>query len=320
MKVVVIGGSGRVGRPLLLDLEKSGHEIINFDILEPQTDRYKFIKGSLTNFEAIKKATKGVDAIVLLAAYIWDIDDYRKMWEVNLTGPFNVLEAAARNKIKKVVYASSASCYGIGTWKTHEYQYFPVDEKHPCLSQNLYGIGKCMIEDLSYMYSKRSNALPHKEVESMSTICLRFAAVWFPPGQGRAMIATKGLPKGKDPVLLWHEYMLKMSKRQPLSTTEAEYAMQYVGVMDVVQSIRLAIEKEDMVHEVYNIGADESGSELDSLEIAKLYFPGVPVHNLELFLADEKKPLFDITRAQKELGYRPKFHWKDWKEMSIPSP
>ncbi|MEM2915447.1 MAG: hypothetical protein QXH91_08645, partial [Candidatus Bathyarchaeia archaeon] len=59
-------------------------------------------------------------------------------------------------------------------------------------------------------------------------------------------------------------------------------------------------------------GADESGSDLDSLEIVRLYFPGVPVKNPELFLAERKKPLFDITKAQRDLGYRPKFHWRDW--------
>jgi len=319
MKIVVIGGSGRIGSLVMPDLEKAGHEVINFDILKPQTDKYKFIKGSLTDFEAVEKATRGADVVALLAAYIWDIEDYRKMWEVNLTGSFNVLEAAARNKVKKVVYASSGSYYGIGTWREPQYQYFPIDEKHPCLSQNLYGTGKRMVEELCYMYSMRSDALPHKEIGHISTVCLRFAAVWFPPGRGGAMIATKGLPKGEDPVEGWYENALKISRRQPLSGAEAEYAMQYVGVMDAVQSIRLAVEKDGIIHGVYNIGADESGSELDSLEIARLYFPGVPIRYPELFLAHKKKPLLDITKAQKELGYRPRFHWKDWNKMSIPS-
>jgi nucleoside-diphosphate-sugar epimerase len=170
----------------------------------------------------------------------------------------------------------------------------------------MYGMGKHMIEDLCYMYSKRYN---------LSAIALRFATVWFDPGFaiiGRE--TTLDIPNmtGKDMVSWYREQMLRMSRHEPLQANERDLAAQYVGHMDIVQGCRLALENEGIKYAVYNLGADESGSELDSLEIAGLYYPGVPIRNPELFLANPKKPLFDITKAQKDLGYKPRFHWKDW--------
>jgi len=112
------------------------------------------------------------------------------------------------------------------------------------------------------------------------------------------------------------EKMIRMSNREPMDGTSRDQAWYYVGVKDVAQAFRLSLENGTIEYGVYNIGADESGSDLDSLEIVRLYFPGVPVRSPEMFLAERRKPLYDITKAQKELGYRPKFHWRDWGKTS----
>lgn len=50
---------------------------------------------------------------------------------------------------------------------------------------------------------------------------------------------------------------------------------------------------------------------MDSLELVKLYYPEVKfISNSAAFLADKKRALFDISKAQKELGYKPKFNWR----------
>jgi len=90
---------------------------------------------------------------------------------------------------------------------------------------------------------------------------------------------------------------------------------QYVDVRDVAQAFRLALEKKGVEHEVYNIGAADVCSDMDSLELVKLYYPEVKfILNPTGFLTDKKRALFDISKAQKALGYKPKFNWRDYLE------
>jgi nucleoside-diphosphate-sugar epimerase len=295
-----MGGTGRIGRFVLQQLEGAGYEYkVLCRKMTPDIDETKFIKGDITDYSVVESATKGVDAIVLLAAYAWDYPavysnppGYAQMWNVNLTGPFNVLEASVKNNVSKLVYASSACAVGFMTWgNSHEIEYFPVDEKHPCRPYSLYGAGKLMIEQLCFMYTKKFG---------IKTICLRIGTAWYPPKYHEEMTT------------MFRENMIKMTNREPLDGSQRDQAWYYVGVEDVAQAFLLALKNDKIEYGIYNIGADESGSGLDSLEIVRLYFPGVQVRNPELFLAEKKKPLYDITKAQRELGYRPKFHWKDW--------
>ncbi len=301
MKILVMGGTGKIGYFVLQQLEEAGHEYKFLSRKCPDKfDEKKHIKGDITDYPVVEEATKGMDAVALLAAYAWDYPlvysnppGYAQMWNVNLTGPFNVLEACVKNKVPKLVYASSACAVGFMTWgNSHEIEYFPVDEEHPCRPYSLYGAGKLMIEQLCYMYTKKFG---------IKTLCMRIGTSWYPPGYADEMTN------------MFRNNMLKMSNREPMDGTR-DQGWYYVGVKDVAQGFRLGLENQKIEHGIYNLGADESGSDLDSLEIIRLYFPGVKVKNPELFLAEKKKPLFDITKARKELGYRPTFRWRDWKK------
>lgn len=300
MKVFVTGGSGRIGQKVLEELETTGYDVINYDLIEPPTKKYTFIKGSITDLMSLNEAIKGVDAVVHLAAFPTEgsIPNYPKGWEVNVTGTFYTLEASIANNVKKYVYASSICATGLITWVTpyHSIQYFPVDEKHPCKPQDLYGTGKLIGEKLCYMYSMRS---------ALSAICLRIATVWFDAPDGGPSEATKNLIKQ---YVVNPELCLKMPPRFK------DLPWQYVGVWDVAQAIRLALEK-DVKFDIYNIGGDESSSELDSEKIVRVFYPGVPLRNYQIFKAYPKWPLFDISKACRKLGYRPKFNWRQYYEI-----
>ena len=107
MKILITGGSGRVGRHVVPELEKAGHEIKIFD-LEPKNRKHEFIKGDLRNLEAMEEATRDVEAVVHLAAIPMDIPgEAKEIFEIDAMGTFHVLEASARNKVRKVVFALS---------------------------------------------------------------------------------------------------------------------------------------------------------------------------------------------------------------------
>lgn len=281
-------------------MEKLGHRVVIFDLVEPtQLGDYRFIKGGLQDLEALEKATKGIDAIIHLAAIPLDLPgEYKKLWDVNVTGTFHVLEAARRNGVRKIVFASSICAWGFGFWKEPlDIQYFPIDEEHPCFkyAQDMYGLSKIVGEQLCYMYTKRFD---------MSTICLRLASVMF--------IAPEGGP-ARDWLEEFEQYMKPYFQKPEscIDKPEKDWVWEYSVGQDVVQAFLLALEKEDVKHAVYNIGATDTPTELDSLELIRMYYPKVPlISNKSGFLADKKRALFDISKAQKELGYKPKFSWR----------
>lgn len=305
MKILVTGGSGKIGIRVIKILEKSGCDIINFDII-PQKDNFEFIKGDIKNRKAIETATKGVDVVLHLAAYPTElaIPSYPEGWDVNCTGTFNVFGASVKNRVKKVVYASSICATGILTWVTSNklIEYFPVDENHPCKPQNLYGVSKLVSEKLASMYSKKSDTI---------FIGLRIATVWFDKSNGEPAEFTKNLIEKyvKDPCAVF-----KLSSSSSRLNVHAlkDLTWQYVGVWDVAEAFKLAIEREGTNSSIYNIGAADTCSDWPSIKLAHFFYPDVPFRNLLPFLVDKKEALWDISKAQRELGYRPKFNWREF--------
>jgi len=294
IKVLITGGSGRVGKSVVQELEDAGYQIKIFDLEEPKNGKHEFIRGDLRNLDAVKEATRGVEAIIHLAAIPMDIPgEAKEIFEINIMGTFHVLEAAARNSVKRVVFASSVSAYGFIFWKKPiTVDYFPIDEKHPCRPDDMYGLSKLIGEKLCYMYTKRYG---------ICTICLRLATVWF-PGEEITMSLLSSAQQPESDIDLPHRDM----------------KWQYVDVRDAAQAFRLALEKKEVEHEVYNIGAADVCSDTDSLGLVKLYYPKVKfIHNEKEFLADRKRALFDISKARMELGYKPKFNWRCHVELNI---
>lgn len=299
MKVVVTGGSGKIGLPAMKSLQKAGHEVTCFDCVPPKTGDFKYIQGNIKNRKDVDNALRGMDAVIHYAAYPYEGagPTYSDTWDVNDTGTFNVFEFSVKNNIKKVVYASSITATGVITWVTHHsIEYFPVDELHPCRPQDLYGTGKLISEKLASMYAIRSNT---------SFIGLRFACVWFghPDFDERTkMILDKYV---RDPAKIF-----EVEKKEGPLVRDLVY--EYVGEVDAVEASILALEKEGVKCDIYNIGAADSCSEWDSIKLAKFLYPEVPLRNPLAFVIDKKKPLFDISKAQRELGYRPKFNWREF--------
>jgi len=306
LRVLITGGSGKIGTRLIERLEKSNYQTVNFDVRPPKSGKYEFIEGSILDREAVQKATKNVDVVIHLAAYPMEevIPSYPQGWDVNCTGTFNVFEYSVKNKVKKVIYASSICAVGFITWNTpnHSIIYFPVDEKHPCRPENIYGASKLLAEKLAYMYSRRSNT---------SFIGFRIATVWFDGPNGGPDEDTKTLIDDfvKDPANI-----LNRSFPYPNVTVHAlkDLSWQYVGVWDVAEAFKLAIENANTKFDIYNLGAEDSCSDWDSLKIAQYFYPGVSIRNPTIFLLDRKRTLWDISKAKRKLGFKPKFRWTEY--------
>jgi nucleoside-diphosphate-sugar epimerase len=83
-------------------------------------------------------------------------------------------------------------------------------------------------------------------------------------------------------------------------------------VGDVVEAMKLGVEKKTEGFEVYNISAADTCSDWDSLKIAQCFYPDVPILDPEAFQRDKKKTLFKFSKAEKELGFKPRFSWREF--------
>ncbi len=123
MKYLVTGGAGFIGSHLTDKLIEQGHEVIVIDNLLSGSERYinsraVFHKCDIRNFDDILPYFDGVDGVFHLAAIArtpWCIDDPILAYQTNVMGSLNVLEAARRNGIKRVVMTSSNVVYAFFT-------------------------------------------------------------------------------------------------------------------------------------------------------------------------------------------------------------
>lgn len=278
MKTLVTGGSGHVGAAVVEELEAAGHDVAVFDLKPPRAGKARFIEGSVTEPASIEAAAAGMDALVHLAA----IPAFRpeiapsEFMRVNVTGTFNVLEAAGKGGVKKVVFASSDSALGF-VFRTRPFspEYFPIDEKHPLRPQDPYGLSKLLGEEICQAATRKYG---------ITTFCLRFCWVWFEDTFAQRPAVLEGDPH-----------------------TLAQTLWGYAGVRDAAQACRCAIEC-DMPfgdENAFFITAPDTYAEASSLELIRTYYPGVR-RIADAYLHEKHKSLFDITKARVFLGYSPR--------------
>ncbi|MFQ5977042.1 MAG: NAD-dependent epimerase/dehydratase family protein [Candidatus Heimdallarchaeota archaeon] len=154
MKIAVIGGSGFIGSHIVDKLVQEDHEVTVFDIMKPSRTDLRHIHIDITDLSNTAVALTGeYDALYLLAAMANVNDVFANPVEsglVNVMGPLNVLEAARRNDIGRVILASTVWVYGLSPENK-------VDEKTPLLPENVdhvYTGSKISAELLFYSFSK----------------------------------------------------------------------------------------------------------------------------------------------------------------------
>jgi dihydroflavonol-4-reductase len=156
MKTLITGASGFVGSAVLLKLIETGHTVRA--LLRPGSDRLnldglpvEIVTGDLTQPESLSSALKGCGALFHVAA------DYRlwvtrpdEMYATNVTGTLNLMRAAARADLKRIVYTSSVATLGFSS------DGIPADETTPVSLNDMIG------------HYKRSKFLAEKEVKRLA--------------------------------------------------------------------------------------------------------------------------------------------------------
>lgn len=191
-KVLVIGGAGFIGSFVVKELLKEGvAQVVIYDnfargkmenIDEPLKDPRCSIYpngGDIREVDVLNHAMQGMDYVFHLSAmWLLHCKDFpRTAFDVNIQGTFNVLEACVNNKIKKLVYSSSASVYGDAVE-------LPMTEAHPFNNKNFYGATKIAGEAMCTAFNDRYG---------LPVIGLRYMNV-YGPGQDQTAAYTGVVP------------------------------------------------------------------------------------------------------------------------------
>ncbi len=156
MKLAITGGAGFLGLHLCRKLADKYEEVLVLDIAEIDSSEYpkktRYLNVDIRDYEAVNKALKGVDVVVHGAAALplWKNKD---IYDVNLKGTENVLNAARENKIERVVFVSSTAVYGVP-------EKHPIYEDDPLVGVGAYGESKIQAEKICEKYRGKGMCVP----------------------------------------------------------------------------------------------------------------------------------------------------------------
>ena len=278
MRVVVTGANGRLGRVVVSLLLEQGIEVVGLDKEVAKQPGASMVRVDLCDLGQVFGAVAGADAVIHLGA----IPSPRGrppelVYFNNVMSQFNVFEAAARLHISRVVSASSISAFGFPfQHRWSEPLYLPLDEAHPLLPQDAYGLSKATGEEIAAAYCRRTGA---------SAASLRISTIV------------------DDSTV--HQ-LLERVQQKPEDWASSLWS--YVHVNDVAQACLLALTSPFDGHQIFHITSNDTTSERPTDELLDCWFPRVPRRSGS---QDARWSLIDGTRAAGGLGYVPRYRWSD---------
>ena len=147
MRILITGAAGAVGTILVEGL-RDRYQLRGFD-REPMPDLADAVVGELTDFEAVVRATQGMDAVIHLAGNPSGAAPWQEILHSNFIGTYHVFEAARRNSVRRIAFASRAGLLA------------PYPEEItrtidlPPRPESYYSISKVFGENLGYMYASQ---------------------------------------------------------------------------------------------------------------------------------------------------------------------
>lgn len=273
LKIVVTGGSGRVGRQVVACLAER-HEVVNADLTPPTGPcAAKYMRADVMQIDELQQAFAGAEVVIHLAGldYDWGCPDEAYI-NVNTRGSWHVLQAAEAVGVKRVVLCSSISICGLqemrADWKP---QSLPITEEHENRPIYAYGVSKQIAEIMGQSFERRGR---------MEVVSLRPLAVVLPETLSQYIAFVD------KPDLHWLFY--------------------YVTAADLARAFRAAAETPGISGESFYIGADDSSHREATLEWASRILEDLPAdQDPAWFVANPRASVFSNAKARRLLGWRP---------------
>ncbi len=292
MRVFFTGGAGKAGRHVVPWLTGQGHRVTNFDLAPLDAPDVWNLHGDVTDAGQVWGAltqpagwddleggdgVPGYDAVVHFAAIPRimlrsDAETFR----INTTGTYNVIEAALGLGIRKVIFASSETTYGI-CFADGERRpdYIPVDEDHPTVPGDSYAMSKVCNEATARGFQRRSRA---------DIYGLRINNVIEP-----------------------HEYAELFPDFVTDPALRRRNIFAYIDARDLGRMVERCLATDGLGYEVFNVANAEPSVDLTSGEIAERFYPGVP-RRREM---GARETFYSIEKARRLVGFEPQVNWRD---------
>lgn len=289
--IIVTGGSGVAGQWVVKDLLAHGHQVLNLDRVVLRDSPARTLVTDLTDagqvFNALASTTVGadhtgsfapapIDAIIHFAAIprILIVPD-NEVFRINVMSTYNVLDAASKFGIKKVVVASSETTYGI-VFADHDRlpEYLPLDEDYPVDPMDSYAMSKVVNEATAKAFHARTGA---------DLYCFRIGNVIEP-----------------------HEYAARFPGYFKDPALRRRILWSYIDARDLATAARLAVDTDGLGFEVMNVAADDVSSDLPTARLLERFYPSVPLKKpLGKF-----ETLLSNAKIKRLLGFQPQFDWR----------
>ena len=275
--IVVTGAAGRLGRRVVQMLADQGREVLATDQVEADDLPAKFVRCDLGDAEAVHGVLQGAEAVMHMGAIPGPSRaEPRVIFENNVSADFNVMMSAAELGLRRVVFSSSA--FGMG-W-AHDGnafvpRYLPLDEEHPMMPFEPYGLTKQVGEDIGRMIARSSNT---------TVVSLRFTNV--PPPEVVAEFPWPApTPENPLTLVMWA----------------------YADARDVATAQVLALDAEIEEYEAFMLAQPSSRFAEPTIDVVRSNF-GDRVEIREGL--EGTASVISTAKVQRMLGWRPGHDWR----------
>lgn len=293
MRIMFTGGAGKAGRHVIPYLIGQGHHVLNIDLkpldypgvdnlIADITDSGQMFNAmtSYANFDELVPGTgvPKLDAIVHFAAVPRIlINTDNETYRVNTMGTYNILEAATKLGIKKIVFASSETTYGVcfadGERKP---EHIPVDEEHPVVPEDSYAISKVANEITARSFQRRSG---------FDVYGLRINNVIEP-----------------------HEYEQDFPTYIANPDMRRRNFFAYIDARDLGQIVDRCLKTDGLGYQIFNAANDDHSVDLTTQEIIDRYYADVPQKQT----MGEYETFFSNAKAKQLLGFSEQHNWRKY--------
>ncbi|MHC1551581.1 NAD-dependent epimerase/dehydratase family protein [Phyllobacterium sp. K27] len=290
-RIVFTGGTGKAGKHVIKYLTDNGYDVLNIDLTPLDQPGVNTLIADITDsgqmFNALSShfgfngyetgsGPAPIDAVVHFAAVPRVlIKPDNETFQINTIGTYNVIEAAVKLGIKKVIIASSETTYGVCFAEgDKDFHYFPLDEDYDVDPMDSYGLSKLVNEKTARAFAMRYAA---------DIYALRIGNVIEP-----------------------HEYdQFPDFLANPMS--RKRNAWSYIDARDLGQIVDLAIRKHGLGFQVFNAVNDTITALMPTNQFLEKYCPGIP---LRRELGEFEAPLSN-RKTRELLGFKEKYNWRN---------
>lgn len=292
MRILFTGGSGKAGRHVVTHLVAQGHRVLNLDLVPSNIDGAFDMTADLTDAGQVFSALTGItgfddldaghgvpkfDAVIHFAAVPRiQLRPDPECFRINTVSTYNVLEAAVKLGVPKVLFASSETTYGVcfadGEVKP---QFIPVDEEHPTVPHDAYAMSKVCNEICGRSFHARSG---------IDIYALRINNVIEP-----------------------HEYAEFAPQWRSQPSCRRRNIFAYIDTRDLSHFVDCALATNGLGYQVFNVANADSSVGSSSAEVIAEFYSDIPQKRK----LGDFETFYSIDKARKLLKFSPESRWRE---------